>query len=75
MIGYKKGRKNKLDDLLLVPPTSKITTFGTLMHVEPFTCDAFKEAYSEDDNFREVFQQLLSQSHVDNGDNIFGYNI
>jgi hypothetical protein len=44
VIKYKKGITNKLKNMLLRPPTSKITALGTLMHMEPFTHDAFKEA-------------------------------
>jgi hypothetical protein len=56
VIKYKKGSTNKLVDMLSRPPTSNITTLGTLMHMEPFTHDAYKEAYSEDEDFKEVFQ-------------------
>jgi hypothetical protein len=38
------------------PPTTKITTLGTLMHMEPFTHDAYKEAYTKDENLKKVFQ-------------------
>jgi hypothetical protein len=38
------------------PPTSKITYFGTLVHMDPFTHDAKKESYKEDEEFKEVFQ-------------------
>jgi hypothetical protein len=55
IIKYKKGSTNKLVDMLSRPPTSKITTLGTLMHMEPFTHDAYKEAYIEDEDFKEVF--------------------
>jgi hypothetical protein len=37
-------------------PISKITTFITHMHMEPFTQDAYKEAYIEDEDFKETFQ-------------------
>jgi hypothetical protein len=56
VIKYKKGSKNKLADILSKPPTSKITTLGNLMHMDPFTNDAYKEAYIEDEDFKEVFQ-------------------
>ena len=55
VIKYKKGRKNKLEGMLSWPPTSKITSLGTLMHMEPFTHGAYKEAYTEYENFKEVF--------------------
>jgi hypothetical protein len=41
-----------LENMLLRPSTSNITTLGTLMHMEPFTHDA----YIEDEDFKEVFQ-------------------
>ena len=55
VIKYKKGSTNKLVDMLSRPPTSKITSLGTLMNMEPFTHDAYKEAYSKDEEFKEVF--------------------
>jgi hypothetical protein len=58
IIKYKKGVIDKLENILVRPPTSEITTLGTLMHMEPFTHDAYKEAYIEDEDFKEVFQQL-----------------
>jgi hypothetical protein len=56
VIKYNKGSKNNLTDMLSHPPTSKITTLGTMMHMEPFTHDAYKEAYIEDENFKDMFQ-------------------
>jgi len=38
------------------PPTSNITTFGTLIHMDTFTYDAYREAYSEDEYFKVVYQ-------------------
>ena len=58
VIKYKKGSTNKLEDMLSQPPTSNITALGTLMHMEPFTHDAYKEAYTKDEEFKELFQQL-----------------
>jgi hypothetical protein len=29
-----------------------------MMHMEPFTDDAYKETYIEDEDFKEVSQQL-----------------
>jgi hypothetical protein len=37
-----------------MPPTSKISYSGTLLHVDPFTYDAYKEAYMEDRDFKEA---------------------
>jgi hypothetical protein len=41
--------------MLSRPPTSNITTFITQMHMDHFTHDAYKEAYLEDEDFKEVF--------------------
>jgi hypothetical protein len=65
------------------PPTSNSTTLGTLMHMDPFTHDAYKEAYIEYEDFKEVFQQLQGQIYIEEGDskddhhllNGFLYNI
>jgi hypothetical protein len=38
---------------------------GTLMHMDPFTHDAYKDTYTEDDDFKEVFQQLHDQIHIE----------
>ena len=73
MIEYKKGNTNKLAYMLSRPPTSNITTLGTLIHTEPFIHDAYIEAYSKDEDFKEVYQQLQSQSYVHDGDNIVDY--
>jgi hypothetical protein len=56
VIKYKKGNTNRLEDMLSRPPTSKIISLGTLMHMDPFTHDAYREAYIEDEDFKEVFQ-------------------
>lgn len=45
------------------------------MHMEPFTHDAYRESYSKGEDFKEVFQQLQSQIHVHDGDNIIDYNL
>ena len=47
---------NKLVDILPRPPKSNITALGTLMHMDPFTCDAYKYAYEECEDFKEVFE-------------------
>lgn len=60
MIKYKKGSTNKLVDMLSRPPTSKIIALGTLVHMEPFTHDAYREACSKDEDFKEVYQRLQS---------------
>jgi hypothetical protein len=38
------------------PPTSKITDLVNLVHMDPFHHDAYKEAYTIDEDFKEVFQ-------------------
>ena len=58
VIKYKKGNKNKLTDMISRPPTSKITALGTLMHMDLFTHDAYREVYLEDEDFKVVYQQL-----------------
>jgi len=50
------GMNNKLAYMISRPCISKITIFGTLMHMEPFTHDAYREAYSEDEDVKEVCQ-------------------
>jgi hypothetical protein len=42
--------------ILSRPPITKITYLGTLMHKEPFTYEAYKEAYTEEGDINEVFQ-------------------
>ena len=54
-MNYNKGITNNLEDMLLRPPTSKIIDLETLFHMGPFTHDAYKEAYIEDADFKEVF--------------------
>jgi hypothetical protein len=39
---FKKVSTKNLADMLSQPPRSKITTLGTLMHMEPFTHDAYR---------------------------------
>jgi hypothetical protein len=45
------------------------------MHMEPFTHDAYKEAYTEDEDFKEVLQQLQGQIHVEEGDSKVDYHL
>jgi hypothetical protein len=65
VIKYKKGSTNNLAYMLSRPPTSKITTLGTLMHMDPFTHDAYREAYTKDEDFKEVFRKLQGQIHIE----------
>jgi hypothetical protein len=44
-----------LENMISKPPTSKITTLGTLMHMDTFTHDAYKEAYTKYEYFKDVF--------------------
>ena len=54
------------------PPTPKTIALGTLTHMDTFTHDAYKEAYLDDEDFKEVFQQLWSQIHVHETDSTTG---
>jgi hypothetical protein len=36
--------------------TSRITSLGTLMHMEPFTHDTYKKEYIDDEEFKELLQ-------------------
>jgi len=45
------------------------------MHIKPFIHDAYREAYIEDEDFRDLFHQLQRQSHVDNRDNTTNYDL
>jgi hypothetical protein len=51
--------------MLTQTPTSNITFLGNLMHMEPFTHDAYKEAYIEDEDFKEVFWKIHGQIHIE----------
>jgi hypothetical protein len=39
--------------MLSRPPISNITTLETHMNIEHFTHDTYKEAYTEEDNFKK----------------------
>lgn len=69
VIKYKKINTNNFCNMLSKPPTSKIINLGTLMHMEAFTHDAYRDAYSEDEKFKDLFQQFQSWSHVYDGNN------
>jgi hypothetical protein len=56
IIKYYKGNINKLENMFSRPPTYKIIALVTLMHMDPFTYDAYKEAYKKDEDFKYVFQ-------------------
>ena len=56
VIKYKKDIIDELTEMLSRPPTSKVTILGTLVHMEPFTHDAYRKACSEDEDFKEVHQ-------------------
>ena len=45
------------------------------MCMEPFTGDAYKEGYIDHEDFGEVFQQLLNQFHVEEGDSKVDYHM
>ena len=42
-------------NMLSRPPTSKIKNLVFLMRMEPFTHDGYREAYLEDEDFKEVY--------------------
>jgi hypothetical protein len=65
VIKHKKGSTNNLVDMLSRPHKSETTTLGTMMHMEHFTHDAYKEAYIEYEDFKEVFEQLQVQIHIE----------
>lgn len=75
LIKYNNGNKNKLVDMLSTPPASKITILGTLVHMEPFTHETYKEAHIEDDDFMEVYHQLQGQNCVDDGEITIEYHL
>jgi hypothetical protein len=41
--------------------------------MDPFTHDAYKEEYTEDEDFKEVFQKLQGQIHIEEGDGKVDY--
>jgi hypothetical protein len=43
--------------------------------MDPFTHDSYKEAYTEDEDFKEVFQQLQGQICVEEGDGKGDYHL
>lgn len=58
MIKYNKENTNKLAEMLLTPPTSKITTLGNLMHMEFSTQNAYIATYIEDAVSKGVFKTI-----------------
>ena len=56
VIKYNKDNTNKLENMLSRPPTSNIIDLRTLMHMEPFTHDTYKEAYKENQDLKEMFK-------------------
>jgi hypothetical protein len=45
------------------------------MHMKPFIHDAYKEAYTKDEDFKDVFQQLHGQIRVEKGDGKDDYHL
>jgi hypothetical protein len=68
VIKYKKGSTNKLANMLSRPPTTNIIALGTLMHMESFTHYAYREEYIEDEDFKDLFQQLQGKINMEEGD-------
>lgn len=54
VIKYKKGNTYKLTNILSRPPTLNITALGSPMHMELSTHYAYREEYSNDEDFTEV---------------------
>ena len=44
------------------PPTTKIINLGTVIHMEHFTHDTYKDEYIEDEEFKEVFNSYKVNS-------------
>jgi hypothetical protein len=74
VLNYYKGNTNRLEDMLSMFPTFKITYLGSLMHMDPFTHDAYKEECTEDEDFKEAFQRLHGQIHIEEGDDKDDYH-
>jgi hypothetical protein len=72
---YNKGNTNKLEDMISIPPTTKVTTLGILMHTYYFTHDTSKEEYIKDEEFNEAFHQLQDQVCVDKGGRKVEYHL
>jgi len=53
ILKYKKGGTNNLVEMLSRPHMPKIMAFGTFMHMEPFTHDAYKFKHTKYDNFKK----------------------
>jgi len=47
--------------MLLKPPMSKITTLVTLTHIDIFTHDTCREAYTKDEDYKEVFSSCRAR--------------
>jgi hypothetical protein len=45
------------------------------MHMEPFTHDAYKHAYMEDEDSKEVFRQLQGHICIEEGDSKANYHL
>jgi hypothetical protein len=73
-INYNKGSTNKSVDIISRPPTSNITSLVTMMHMESLTHDAYKEAYTKYEDFKEVFQHLQGQIHIEEVDGNVDYH-
>jgi hypothetical protein len=73
VIKYNKGSINNLVYMISQPPTSNIIHFITMMHMDPFAHDEYKEAYTKYEDFKEVYQQRQGQIHIE-GDNKANYH-
>jgi len=50
-----KENTSKLENMLLRLLTTNITVLGTLMHMETFTHNMYKEGYIKYEDFKEIF--------------------
>lgn len=51
-IKYKKVNSGKLSNMLSNPSTSKTIVVGTLVHMDPFKHDVYKDVYIEYGDFK-----------------------
>jgi hypothetical protein len=57
-IKYKKGLKNRLEDMLARPPLKKIATIRMITQLEPFTHELLSEDFDGDEDFKGVYKEL-----------------
>lgn len=52
----KKGSSNEFENMFSRSHTSKIIIMGTRMHMVPFIYHVYKDGYTKDEDFKEIFQ-------------------